>query len=97
MSKIVNNLAELTKWEKVYKASLSVDKLIDNIKIDSSTFESKTLSAQTAFEKLAQEERTWVQKRSIRTIILICYFIEANQSFKTYYEGLRNTTHEITR
>lgn len=72
VKKIVNNLAELTKWEKVYKASLSVDKLIDNIKIDSSTFESKTLSAQTAFEKLAQEERTWVQKRD-RLELLFLY------------------------
>ncbi|KPN97845.1 cell wall-binding protein [Lysinibacillus sp. ZYM-1] len=62
VKKIVNNLAELTKWEKVYKASLSVDKLIDNIKLDATTFESKTLTAQAAFDKLAPEEKTLVQK-----------------------------------
>ena len=62
VKKIVNNLAELTKWEKVYKASLSVDKLIDNIKLDATTFESKTLAAQAAFDKLAPEEKTLVQK-----------------------------------
>jgi len=62
VKKIVNNLAELTKWEKVYKASLSVDKLIDSIKLDATTFESKTLTAQAAFDKLAPEEKTLVQK-----------------------------------
>ncbi|WP_253733020.1 hypothetical protein [Lysinibacillus sphaericus] len=60
--KIVNNLAELTKWEKVYNASLSVDKLIDAIDPKASTFESKTFAAQSAFDKLAVEEQAFVQK-----------------------------------
>ncbi|WP_240186166.1 cell wall-binding protein [Lysinibacillus fusiformis] len=62
VKKIVNNLAELTKWEKVYSASLSVDKLIDSIDPKASSFESKTFSAQSAFDKLTVEEQVFVQK-----------------------------------
>lgn len=62
VKKIVNNLAELTKWEKVYNASLSVDKLIDSIDPKASSFESKTFAAQSAFDKLAVEEQVFVQK-----------------------------------
>ena len=61
VKKIVNNLAELTKWEKVYNASLTVDKLIDSIDPTASTFESKTLAAQAAFDKLGESEKTLVQ------------------------------------
>ncbi|WP_324730440.1 cell wall-binding protein [Lysinibacillus fusiformis] len=63
VKKIVNNLAELTKWEKVYNASLSVDKLIDGIDPKASTFESKTFAAQSAFDKLAMEEKEFVQNK----------------------------------
>ncbi|MFF6017075.1 cell wall-binding protein [Lysinibacillus fusiformis] len=64
VKKIVNNLAELTKWEKVYNASLSVDKLIDGIDPKASTFESKTFAAQSAFDKLAMEEKEFVQNKN---------------------------------
>ncbi|MFJ7920530.1 cell wall-binding protein [Lysinibacillus fusiformis] len=63
VKKIVNNLAELTKWEKVYNASISVDKLIDGIDPKASTFESKTFAAQSAFDKLAMEEKEFVQNK----------------------------------
>ncbi len=63
VKKIVNNLAELTKWEKVYNASLNVDKLIDGIDPKASTFESKTFAAQSAFDKLAMEEKEFVQNK----------------------------------
>lgn len=62
VKKIVNNLAELIKWEKVYNASLSVDKLIDSIDAKASSFESKTFAAQSAFDKLTVEEQAFVQK-----------------------------------
>ncbi|WP_241774623.1 MULTISPECIES: cell wall-binding protein [Lysinibacillus] len=63
VKKIVNNLAELTNWEKIYSASLSVDKLIDSLDPKSSTFESKTLAAQAAFDKLGESEKALVQKK----------------------------------
>lgn len=72
VKKIVNNLAELTTWEKKYKASLNVDKLIDSIKPGDRTFESKTISAQAAFDKLAPEERTLVQNKD-RLELLFSY------------------------
>ena len=61
MSKIVNNLAELTSWEKNLGAALKVDKLIDSLDPTSKTFESKTLSARTAFNKLNENDKTLVQ------------------------------------
>ncbi|WP_230875100.1 cell wall-binding protein [Lysinibacillus cavernae] len=60
VKKIVNNLAELTKWEKVYSTSLNVDKLIDSIDPTASTFESKTFAAKTAYDKLGVSERALV-------------------------------------
>lgn len=64
VKKIVNNLSKLTNWEKVYSSSLSVDKLIDSIDPKSSTFESKTLAAKAAFDKLGDSEKALVQSKS---------------------------------
>lgn len=79
VKKIVNNLAELTKWEKVYNASLSVDKLIDSIDPKASSFESKTFAAQSAFDKLAVEEQVFVQK-SDRLKLLFQYATLSKQA-----------------
>ncbi len=61
VKKIVNNLAELTSWEKNLGAALKVDKLIDSLDPTAKTFESKTLSAWTAFNKLNDNDKTLVQ------------------------------------
>ncbi|MFJ7734117.1 cell wall-binding protein [Lysinibacillus sp. NPDC097231] len=68
VKKIVNNLPKLTNWEKVYSASLSVDKLIDSIDPKSSTFESKTIAAQAAFDKLGESEKALVQNNNKLTL-----------------------------
>lgn len=61
VKKIVNNLAELTAWEKNLGAALKVDKLIDSLDPAAKTFESKTLSAWTAFNKLTENDQKLVQ------------------------------------
>lgn len=60
VKKIVNNLAELTMWEKNLSAALKVDKLIDNLDPAAKTFESKTLAAWTAYNKLNDNDKTLV-------------------------------------
>lgn len=61
VKKIVNNLADLTSWEKNLGAALKVDKLIDSLNPAEKTFESKTLSAWTAFNKLNENDKALVQ------------------------------------
>ncbi|WP_342534743.1 cell wall-binding protein [Lysinibacillus sp. FSL K6-0057] len=61
VKKIVNNLAELTSWEKNLSAALKVDKLIDSLDPAAKTFESKTLSAWTAYDKLNANDKDLVQ------------------------------------
>lgn len=61
VKKIVNNLADLTAWEKNLGAALKVDKLIDSLNPAEKTFESKTLSAWTAFNKLNENDKALVQ------------------------------------
>ncbi|UNT55007.1 cell wall-binding protein [Lysinibacillus capsici] len=61
VKKIVSNLAELTSWEKNLSAALKVDKLIDSLDPTAKTFESKTLSAWTAFNKLNENDKALVQ------------------------------------
>lgn len=61
VKKIVSNLAELTSWEKNLGAALKVDKLIDSLNPAEKTFESKTLSAWTAFNKLNENDKALVQ------------------------------------
>lgn len=61
VKKIVNNLAELTTWEKNLSAALKVDKLIDSLDPAAKTFESKTLSAWTAYDKLNANDKDLVQ------------------------------------
>ncbi len=63
LKKIVNNLATLVEWEKKYSASTDVDKLIAAIDPSLSTFESKTLLAQSAFDKLSTAEQAIVQSK----------------------------------
>lgn len=96
VKKIVNNLAELTKWEKVYNASLSVDKLIDAIDPKASTFESKTFAAQSAFDKLAVEEQAFVQK-SDRLKLLIQYATLSKQvnALKPTMQDYKNQITEL--
>lgn len=60
VKKIVNNLAELTTWEKNLSAALKVDKLIDNLDPAAKTFESKTLAAWTAYNKLNDNDKKLV-------------------------------------
>lgn len=60
VKKIVNNLADLTAWEKKLSAALKVDKLIDNLDPAAKTFESKTLAAWTAYNKLNDNDKTLV-------------------------------------
>lgn len=61
VKKIVNNLAELTAWEKNLGAALKVDKLIDSLDPAAKNFESKTLSAWTAYNKLNDNDKKLVQ------------------------------------
>jgi hypothetical protein len=61
VKKIVNNFAELTSWEKNLGAGLKVDKLIDSLDPTAKTFESKTLSAWAAFNKLNDNDQVLVQ------------------------------------
>lgn len=61
VKKIVNNLAELTAWEKNLGAALKVDKLIDSLDPTAKNFESKTLSAWTAYNKLSENDKKLVQ------------------------------------
>lgn len=61
VKKIVSNLAELTSWEKNLSAALKVDKLIDSLDPTAKTFESKTLSAWTTYNKLNENDKTLVQ------------------------------------
>ncbi|MFJ7371313.1 cell wall-binding protein [Lysinibacillus sp. NPDC098008] len=68
VKKIVNNAAELTKWEKDYKASLNVNKLIANLDPASKTFEKKTIAAKAAYDKLAAEEQLFVQEAAKLTL-----------------------------
>lgn len=64
VKKIVNNLSTLIDWEKKYSASTDVDKLIAAIDPNLSTFESKTLLAQSAFDKLSTTEQAIVQNKA---------------------------------
>ncbi|MEC1302457.1 cell wall-binding protein [Lysinibacillus capsici] len=68
VKKIVTNLAELTAWEKNLGAALKVDKLIDSLDPAAKTFESKTLSAWTAYNKLNENDKTLVQGTSKLTL-----------------------------
>ncbi len=74
VKKIVNNLSTLTDWEKKYSVSIDVDKLIAAIDPKATTFESKTLTAQAAFDKLADTEKGLVQDKDK----LALYFKYAN-------------------
>ncbi|MFJ7185461.1 hypothetical protein [Lysinibacillus xylanilyticus] len=53
----------LSNLSSANKAVQSVEKLIDGLDPKSSTFESKTLAAKAAFDKLGESEKALVQKR----------------------------------
>ncbi|MFJ7952297.1 cell wall-binding protein [Lysinibacillus sp. NPDC096418] len=61
VKKIINNLTELTDWEKKYSVSLSVDKLIAALNPTSSTFENQTILAKAAFDRLGDTEKSLVK------------------------------------
>ncbi|WP_409264137.1 cell wall-binding protein [Lysinibacillus irui] len=81
VKKIVNNLAELTAWEKKLSAALKVDKLIDSLDPAAKTFESKTLSAWTAFNKLSVNDQILVQGATKLT--LFQKYAEASKTIST--------------
>lgn len=81
VKKIVNNLAELTAWEKNLGAALKVDKLIDSLDPTAKTFESKTLSAWTAFNKLSENDKKLVQGST--KLILFQTYAEASKTINT--------------
>lgn len=81
VKKIVNNLAELTAWEKKLSAALKVDKLIDSLDPAAKTFESKTLSAWTAFNKLSINDQILVQGATKLT--LFQKYAEASKTIST--------------
>ncbi|MED4553632.1 cell wall-binding protein [Lysinibacillus capsici] len=81
VKKIVNNLAELTAWEKNLGAALKVDKLIDSLDPAAKTFESKTLSAWTAFNKLTENDQKLVQGAT--KLKLFQTYAEASKTFNT--------------
>lgn len=78
VKKIINNLPELTDWEKKYSASLNVDKLIAALNPTSSTFESQTIAANAAFYKLGDTEKSLVTGAEKLTL----YFTYADLSRK---------------
>jgi len=81
VKKIVNNLAELTTWEKKLSATLKVDKLIDSLDPAAKTFESKTLSAWTAFNKLSVNDQILVQGATKLTLFQT--YAEASKTIST--------------
>ncbi len=81
VKKIVNNLAELTAWEKKLSAALKVDKLIDSLDPAAKTFESKTLSAWTAYNKLTENDRKLVQ--GVTKLTLFQKYAEASKTINT--------------
>lgn len=81
VKKIVNNLAELTAWEKNLGAALKVDKLIDSLDPAAKTFESKTLSAWTAFNKLTENDQKLVQGAT--KLMLFQTYAEASKTINT--------------
>lgn len=81
VKKIVNNLAELTTWEKNLGAALKVDKLIDSLDPTTKTFESKTLSAWTAFNKLSENDKKLVQGAT--KLMLFQTYAEASKTINT--------------
>ncbi|MBL3730220.1 cell wall-binding protein [Lysinibacillus sp. HST-98] len=81
VKKIVNNLADLTAWEKNLGAALKVDKLIDSLDPTAKTFESKTLSAWTAFNKLSENDKKLVQGAT--KLILFQTYAEASKTINT--------------
>lgn len=81
VKKIVNNLAELTAWEKNLGAALKVDKLIDSLDPAAKTFESKTLSAWTAFNKLTENDQKLVQGAT--KLKLFQTYAEASKTINT--------------
>jgi len=81
VKKIVNNLVELTAWEKNLGAALKVDKLIDSLDPTAKTFESKTLSAWTAFNKLSENDKKLVQGAT--KLILFQTYAEASKTINT--------------
>ncbi|KOS66634.1 cell wall-binding protein [Lysinibacillus contaminans] len=78
VKKIINNLTELTDWEKKYSDSLNVDKLIAALNPTATTFESLTIAAQAAFDKLGATEKSLV--KDFKKLEL--YFIYADLSRK---------------
>ncbi len=81
VKKIVNNLVELTAWEKNLGAALKVDKLIDSLDPAAKTFESKTLSAWTAFNKLTENDQKLVQGAT--KLKLFQTYAEASKTINT--------------
>lgn len=81
VKKIVNNLVELTAWEKNLGAALKVDKLIDSLDPAAKTFESKTLSAWTAFNKLTENDQKLVQGAT--KLMLFQTYAEASKTINT--------------
>lgn len=81
VKKIVSNLAELTSWEKNLGAALKVDKLIDSLDPAAKTFESKTLSAWTAFNKLTENDQKLVQGAT--KLKLFQTYAEASKTINT--------------
>uniref|UniRef100_UPI0035CD0966 cell wall-binding protein n=1 Tax=Lysinibacillus capsici TaxID=2115968 RepID=UPI0035CD0966 len=81
VKKIVNNLAELTAWEKNLGAALKVDKLIDSLDPAAKTFESKTLTAWTAFNKLTENDQKLVQGAT--KLKLFQTYAEASKTINT--------------
>lgn len=81
VKKIVNNLAELTTWEKKLSAALKVNKLIDSLDPAAKTFESKTLSAWTAFNRLSINDQILVQGATKLT--LFQKYAEASKTIST--------------
>ncbi|MFE3576909.1 cell wall-binding protein [Lysinibacillus sp. NPDC059133] len=94
VKKIVNNLAELTNWEKIYSASLSVDKLIVAIDPKSSTFESKTFAAQTAFDKLGVNEKELVKNKS--RLELLFSFADVSKKVNALSSSMKDYNAQIT-
>lgn len=64
VKKIVNNLVTLTDWEKKYSTSLSVDNLIKALNPASSSFESLTIAAKAAFDRLDTAQQNLVQNKA---------------------------------
>ncbi len=97
VKKIVNNLSELTSWEKSHKAVLNVIALVEKLDPAAKDYTKKAKAANTAYLKLDNTKREYVKnyknlKDQVEAMNVVTQIMALNTSQKTYKETVVTLT-----